>query len=309
MKKILRIGAHTSIAGGLPNALSRSEAIGANTLQIFAKSPRWRSIPPHTDEELQECLVQRKSTQQLWGLIHSNYLANLSKPFEDCKTDIASILDDFIIAQATGYEAVNIHIGKWKWFSTRDEAMKNMVKNVEYIISQNQKKNISVQFVFENTARQWSELGSTIEELSYFHQNYLKGLPVKFCIDTCHAFAGGIDITDFDKVIDQFATHIGIDQLYCFHLNDSKAPLWARLDRHASLWKWFIGRPALSQVIKRAYENSRPLFIETPDNDIRPQEISQVKKIISGDESRIPSFHQKHFKTMTLKKFEEKGLF
>lgn len=43
-----------------------------------------------------------------------------------------------------------------------------------------------VQFVFENTAGQGSEIGSNVEELVYFYTTYLKDLPVKFCIDTAH---------------------------------------------------------------------------------------------------------------------------
>jgi endonuclease IV len=43
-----------------------------------------------------------------------------------------------------------------------------------------------VQFVFENTAGQGSEIGSTLEEIGYFYRTYLSDMPVKFTIDTAH---------------------------------------------------------------------------------------------------------------------------
>lgn len=109
---MLRVGAHVSIAGGLHLAFERSQAIGANTLQIFAKSPRGRSIPKYTEEQYALAREYRKKHGQIGGLIHANYLANLSKPFEECQMDIKSILHDFEVAHHTGFEAVNVHVGK-----------------------------------------------------------------------------------------------------------------------------------------------------------------------------------------------------
>lgn len=111
-KNMLRVGAHVSVAGGLHLAFERSHAIGANTLQIFAKSPRGWAIPQYTEEQYALAREYREKYSQIGGLIHSNYMANLSKPFAECQIDIKSILHDFEVAHHTGFEAVNIHVGK-----------------------------------------------------------------------------------------------------------------------------------------------------------------------------------------------------
>jgi endonuclease IV len=112
----LLLGAHISIAWWIDKSFLRSNQIGWNTMQIFAKSPRWRKIPEINQEDIKNSLIERKKYAQLWWLIHSNYLANLSKPLQDCQTDIDSILHDLKIAQQTWFDWVNVHIWKWKWF-------------------------------------------------------------------------------------------------------------------------------------------------------------------------------------------------
>ena len=308
---MVRIGTHTSIAGGIELAFQRSAEIGGTTLQIFAKSPRGRSYPTYQQEQYQLGRAARKQYKQVWGIIHSNYLVNLAKPHDEAKAEIASVLHDFEVAHALGYEAVNVHIGKEKWRASKQEAMQLMIKNVGYILDVAHKKwRGDVTFLFENTAGQGSEIGSNFEELRMFTKDYLHDLPVKFCIDTAHCRWGGIDLAKWDDCVAQFDESIGLDRLYAIHLNDAKVPLWAHLDRHASLGQGFIGWPVLSKVVTWATKNDIPLFIETPEPDLRPNEIAAVKCIAAGDCDWIAKEHQKVFQQQSLKKFAaQAGLF
>ncbi len=301
---MIRVGAHTSIAWGIHLALERSHDIGGNTLQIFAKSPRGRSIPTYTEEDYKKVTEYREKYQQVGGLIHANYLANLSKPFDECQNDIRSILNDFEVWHHTWFEAVNIHVGKGKGFDDVKSAYTNMAKNVEYIISQNQKNGYSPLFLFEITAGQGSELGYLVDDLAVFYQWYLKDFPLAFCFDTAHAWGGGNDLRQWDKIADVRWEKIGVDKLYSFHLNDSKAILWSRLDRHAPLWRWAIGMPALAQIITWATKHNKPLFLETSEPDLWPQEIEAIKRIASGNTDWIKDFHDEHSGTHMLKKFQ-----
>jgi deoxyribonuclease IV len=146
-------------------------------------------------------------------------------------------MHDFEIAHRTGFDAVNVHIGKQKGYATRDEAFAQMKSNVEIILKHNTNQGYTPQFLFEITAGQGSELGTTIEEIGYFYQNYLRELPVKFCFDTAHARGAGNDLAHRDQLLSQWDTHIGLDNLYCFHLNDAKVARGSHLDRHAPLGK------------------------------------------------------------------------
>ena len=294
-----------SIAWWIHNAFGRSAAIGWNTLQIFTKSPRWRSIPVIDDEELSLCFREREIHGQVWGLVHSNYLANLSWTLDETKQALDSIKHDFMIAHHTWFEAVNVHVWKLKWRASLDEAMTNMVKNLELILKHNKDNNYTPLFLFENTAGQWSEIGSTLDELGYFYQNYLKDLPVKFCMDTAHCRWWGIDLRNWESVLAEFDEKIGLDNFYSVHLNDAKVPLWSNLDRHAPMGKWFIGWPVIRPIVERASNTWRKLYLETKNPDLWPEEIQKITRITAGDTDRINQEHQQEFRSDVLKKFED----
>lgn len=301
---MLRVGAHTSIAWWIHLAFERSAEIGGNTLQIFAKSPRGWSIPAYKEADYALAREYREKYKQVWGLIHANYLANLSKPFEECQNDIKSILHDFEVSHYTGFEAINVHVGKWKWFDNLNDAYNNMAKNVEYIVKQNAIHGYSPKFLFEITAWQGSELGYLVQDLAIFYKEYLKDLPIAFCFDTAHAWGGWNDLTHRNDLIDIWATSIGIDKLYSFHLNDSKALLGSHLDRHAPLGRGAIGMSAIATIVQWAVAHEKPIFLETSEPDLWPEEIELIKKIATNDLTWIDEFHKKHSNTHLLKKFQ-----
>lgn len=283
---------------------------------IFAKSPRGWKLPEYSEEQFVQWLENRKQYAQLNGMIHSNYIANLSKPAGDAQTERTSIIHDFICADRLWYESINVHVGKEKDRKDKDEAMSNMRDNVSLILQELKDKKLDhIQYLFENTAGQWSEIGSTIEELGYFTKNYLSDLPVKFTIDTAHLQWWGEQFGDRDLFLEKFDEHVGIDRLHSIHLNDSKAIPGSHLDRHASLGRGFVWFPRFVWAIQRAAKNDIPLYIETPEPERRPDEVAKVKMIAAGQIDRIEAFHAENFQTQFLKKFEamrgeeSKGLF
>lgn len=305
---MLRLWTHTSIAKGPELCFERSALVGWNSMQVFAKSPRWWKIPQYTDEQYEQWMKNRKEFGQIWWMVHSNYIANLSKAEDELWAEIDSIVQDFEFAHRLWFDSVNVHVWKLKWREDRDEAMRNMVINVEKILKRVRDNwRGDIQYVFENTAGQWSEIWSTFEELSYFYNTYLKDLPVKFTIDTAHCQWWGIDVGKWDEFVEQFDKSMWIEQLYAIHLNDSKAILWSHLDRHASLWRWFIWFPSLAKVIRRAADNDRAMYIETPEPERRSDEVALVRKVVEWDTWRIEKFHQENYKTQFLKKFEQEA--
>ena len=274
---------------------------------IFAKSPRGWKIPSYDDEQYVIWTQQREQHGQVWGMIHSNYLANLSKPADQLLLEIDSIVDDFMHAHRLWYKTINVHIWKMKDRASLDEAMSNMTRNVETILKRVRDAWYDdVQYLFENTAGQWSEIGSTFDELALF-ASYLKDLPVWFTIDTAHCQGWGIDIDKWDEFVDAFGTQIWIEKLVAIHLNDSKAILWSHLDRHASLWYGFIGWKRLAKVVKRAAENNRDCYIETPEPERRPEEVEKVRRIAAGDTDWIEQEHLDVYATQFLKKYTQQS--
>lgn len=294
------IGCHTSVAWGIQNARKESYWIGATTCQIFTKSPRSFSVPVFDSDYLVSLLPQKQTYSQQWGIVHSNYLANLSKPRDQIPADIAGIIYDIKVWATLGFECVNVHIGKGK-DTTIDLAMTNMAYNIEHILKETQW--YTIQFCFENTAWQGSELGSSLQEIALLYNGYVKDLGVKFVIDTAHCQWWGIDCNYREDIVEEFDRTIGIDQLFAFHLNDSKAILGSRLDRHAPLGKWCIWLPALSKVITWASNHNKMMILETPDFSLRSQELTMIQEIVSGTFD-IQWFHRTYFMSDILKKFE-----
>lgn len=283
MTKIDKIWFHTSIAWWYENGFRNSMAIWSDTLQIFTKSPKVWKLPAINDQELIQINATRSHYWQVWGIVHSSYLVNLAKSIEEAVSDIQNVIFDIRVWDMLGYEAINVHIGKSTWRYTAQEAMENMRSNVSKILEYRNDNKHKIKFLFENTAGQGSEIWSNIEELAILYKNYMSWLDVGFCLDTAHLQWWWVDIWWWDNFIEQRDKEIGINQIQCIHLNDSKVPLWSRLDRHANLGRWFIGMRKLSKVIKRAYKQDIPMIIETPDDTRYKDELNMVKQIIQNN--------------------------
>ncbi|MEF2175313.1 MAG: deoxyribonuclease IV [Candidatus Absconditabacteria bacterium] len=306
------LGAHMSIAGGIDKAFSRSKEIGCNAFQVFAKSPRGRNfVSDKLDNNYVNFALQEfEKYDQKRGVIHSIYLINLGKKFDDAQLDRKSVIDDFIVADKLGFAGVNIHLGKYGDF-TKQVAISNMVENVASILAET--VNLKPFFVFENTAGQGTEIGWNFAELGELYNELKKHIGaeivenrIRFCIDTCHAWASGYDINNWDEMMKEFESIIGRNKILFIHLNDAKSILGSKLDRHANLGRGFIGLNALKKVILRGNDNNVPLILETPNMDLWQEEITMIKGIVSGefDDKQINEFNIKYYKTEFLKKFE-----
>lgn len=308
----LKLWAHMSIAWGIQKSFERSAWIGWNALQVFTKSPRGWFFVSDSLSSVQIELSKNWWTNfnQDFGIIHSVYLVNLAKNPEDAAKDKLSVIDDFQIAHKLWFQAVNVHLGKY-WELTKQAAIHNMIVNVWEILEKT--KDMDVYFVFENTAGQGSEIGWNFEELWSFYNDLLEKLDselvkskIRFCFDTAHGWGAWYDIWNWESVVADYDKYIGIDKLYCFHLNDAKVPMWSKLDRHAPLWTGFIWLPALAKVIRWASENNKPLILETPEEEKWPEEIKMIRSIAdwSFTDNDIKEFHKKNYQTQSLKKFE-----
>lgn len=77
----------------------------------------------------------------------------------------------------------------------------------------------------------------------------------------------------------------------------------SHLDRHAPLGKGAIGLSSFVPLIQWAAKNNKPIFLETPEPERRAEEITMIRKIMKGDTDRIRDFHDNHYGSQLLKKF------
>ena len=261
-------GAHVSISKGFVNAMRFAvEKLKANALQIFLKSPRGGGKCKLTDVEAGE---YRKFTKQhqVFTVVHCSYLLNFAKDLSKATWPLDNLIDDLKNGERLGVAGVVLHIGKHLELS-REKGLSWVVKNIAKVLDIT--KDLKSAIILENTAGQGTELGMNFSELAKIYNGLKKNKRVKFCFDTCHAFAAGYDLrkpNSVKKVFTEFDKALGLKNLACIHFNDSTSDLGSRVDRHANLGKGKIGKVGLTVVAKLACKNSIPLIIETPEKGL-----------------------------------------
>ena len=277
MDGTLRIGIHTSIAGGHLNALESAHKLGCNALQIFSASPRmWAGGPARIAEVDATAFRARREALSLGPLvIHANYLINLAARQPMLRTrSIQAFHDELVRGIALGADFVVVHPGACGDCKP-DQAARLAVESVRQAA-----KNLpptSLRILLENTAGMGTALGARLEELGEMLYA-LQSVQVGACLDTAHLFAAGYDIKSeagLASTLDLIDSTIGLERVPVFHVNDSKIPLGGRVDRHEHIGKGKIGAEAFRRILThprlsaRAPEGllGRAFLAETPIDD------------------------------------------
>ncbi len=273
----LRIGIHTSIAGGYSNALDSAHKLGCNALQIFSASPRmWAGGPSRIPEVDATAFRARRQELGLGPLvIHANYLINLAAQQPMLRTrSIQAFHDELVRGIALGADFVVVHPGACGECKP-DQALRLAIESVKQA-----SKNLpatSLRILLENTAGMGTALGARLEELGEM-LNALQGLQVGACLDTAHLFAAGYDIkseTGLASTLELIDRVIGLERVPVFHVNDSKIPLGGHVDRHEHIGKGKIGAEAFRRFVTHPRLSAaapeglpgRAFLAETPIDD------------------------------------------
>ena len=141
-------------------------------------------------------------------------------------------------------------------------------------------KTEGVTAVIENTAGQGSNVGFAFEHIARIIEKVEDKSRVGVCIDTCHAFAAGYDISTemgFTRVFDEFDKIIGFKYLRGMHLNDAVKGAGSRVDRHSSLGEGMLGLVPFKMIMKENRFDDIPLIMETPNPDIWSRELELLR--------------------------------
>lgn len=265
-EKELLIGAHTSAAGGVHNALYEGRDIGATTIQLFTSNQRqWhsRSLSLEAVELWQKALDE---TGLKSIMSHDSYLINLGAPDPEVLVKSrAAFREEIIRALQLDLAFVNFHPGaalKEGVEPCLDRIIESL-KGVKDLLAGKKK----LRLLLEATAGQGSVVGAKFSELAYVIERVEHDIPIGVCIDTCHIFAAGYDIRTkkaLDETLDDFDRTVGIKHLYALHLNDSQKGLACRVDRHADLGEGMIGIDAFKAIMQDARLVNLPKYLETP---------------------------------------------
>lgn len=276
----LLIGAHTSIAGGVHNALLEGAAIGATTVQIFTSNQRqWKGKPiPEKELELWHETLQSTGLKKIMS--HDSYLINLGSPdVEGLHKSRKTFKEEIERCHKLKITYLNFHPGaalgvdEVECLNTISESL----LECEALLEKG-----STRVLLEATAGQGTSVGHRFEHLAYVIDKVHKKIPIGVCIDTCHIFAAGYDIrtkAGWEKVLKEFDEIVGLKHLYAFHLNDSMKPLGSRRDRHASLGKGEIGIECFKVLMNHPDLRELPKYLETPVTEIWKDEIQLLRDL------------------------------
>ena len=107
----------------------------------------------------------------------------------------------------------------------------------------------------------------------------MKIIDIMVCLDTCHINDAGYDLSDFDKVLEEFDKTIGLDRLGCIHINDSKNACFSHKDRHANIGYGTIGFDNLLKVVYNSKLKEVPMILETPYINKKPPYKYEIEMI------------------------------
>jgi deoxyribonuclease-4 len=257
------VGAHVSTAGGLANAIERGKERGCESIQIFNQSPRmWR--PTNFSEEDFAAFREAMDASPVEAvIIHAVYLINCAtKDKELRKKSLTSLTHALRIGDGIGAQGVVLHPG-----SQKTDPLKPSLKRASKLIAEALKETDSCPLLIEQTAGHKGLLARDFDQIAALIDGAGDDKRLGLCLDSCHMFAQGYDITDeahLAAVLDEADGAIGIDRLGAVHVNDAAVPLGAHLDRHANIGKGEMGKRGLSAFLSEPRFEGLPATLETP---------------------------------------------
>lgn len=280
-KQPLLIGAHTSAAGGVHNAILEGAKIGATTVQLFTSNQkRWESKPiSEAQVDLWKAALEETALRQIMS--HAAYLINLGSPnLETFHKSREAFAAEATRCVQLGISYLNFHPGahlNQSYQGCMDRIVDGILQ-VQPILEKG-----TTRLLLEATAGQGSCIGARFEELSEILERVKDKVPVGVCIDTCHIFVAGYDIRTpeaWDATLNEFDKKVGLQHLYAFHLNDSVKGLGTRVDRHANLGQGEIGLEAFKFLMQDPRTRHLPKYLETPDGpSVWVKEIQMLREL------------------------------
>lgn len=252
-------------------AAERAHEIGATAIQVFADNPtawRRRSEPP---KEL-PAFRQRLTELDIRPLaIHASYLVNLAGPDEEFfAKSVAVLAHELQVAPAFGARFVNVHVGSHRG-SGPEAGTKRVAEAIDLVLAEVDPGSDPARLVLENSAGGGAGIGTTVEELAaILDAAAARGVDTTrlgFCLDTAHAWGAGYRISDpaeTDVLLEGFDRLIGLERLVMVHLNDSKAKLGSKVDRHEHIAAGEIGAQGLAHILTHPRLAAATYYLETP---------------------------------------------
>ncbi len=261
------VGGHVPVAGGLATTgLGYARELGAETVQVFVANPRGWATPtgnPAQDERFrEECAAESISA---W--VHAPYLINFGSHTEaTVEKSVESLRHSLRRGREIGAKGVVVHTGSATGGRPREEALAQVRERMLPLLDELTHAD-DPYLLLESTAGQGFSLCSKAEDFGPYFDALDHHPRLGICLDTCHIFAAGHDLTapgGAVDTLDELVATVGEGRLRLIHANDSKDVVGAHKDRHANIGVGHIGEEAFRQLLRHPATDGVPLIIETP---------------------------------------------
>jgi deoxyribonuclease-4 len=259
-------GAHVSSAGGISTAIDRAEELGCDAVQIFTQSPRMWKPTEHSEEEVARFRARREEAGVRAVVCHALYLVNLAGADRDMhEKSVTAMQASLETARAIGADGVVFHVGSHLGKGLA-AGYRRALPALRRLLELTDER---LWLVLENSAGAGGTMGRSVDELATFVERLDRHPRLGICLDSCHWYVSGVDVTDPDALDEALAgldSAIGLDRLRCLHVNDADALLGSNRDRHASLGVGVMKDGIGTFVAHPAFE-TLPAILETHGPD------------------------------------------
>jgi deoxyribonuclease-4 len=230
------IGAHVDQADPVTEAKERD----ADVVQFFLGDPQSWKAP----------VVPLVDVSNLSFYVHAPYVVNVASSNNKIRIPSREILDNHAQAAAKlGARGLIVHGGHVAKGEDPQLGVDNWVKALE-------RMELPLPILLENTAGGDFAMARHLDAIARLWEAIGHHDNLGFCLDTCHAHAGGEALVD---VVERVRAITGrIDLVHC---NDSRDAFDSGADRHANLGQGQIDLDTLVAVVQAA---GCPVVVETP---------------------------------------------
>ena len=259
------LGSHVPTIGGVSTAIERGVGIGCTAIQIFVKNNmQWFAKPLPEAEVL--AFTHHPLRNRLGAVIaHAGYLINLGvEGNENHEKSLRSLSDEMLRCEQLGIASLVLHPGSHLGAGV-EAGIGCVIRNLDRLHAEHPK--LKVRITLETTAGQGACLGARFEEIAEILHRVADPARLAVCLDTAHVFAAGYDLSEpkgTEKVFAEFERVIGLRHLAALHINESKAALGSRVDRHDNLGQGKIGLEPFRWIMRSPALASTPKILETP---------------------------------------------
>ena len=280
----MRLGAHVSTAGGLSNAIGRAQEIGAETIQVFASSPRAWAFKSPSEEEVLAFREKAEAADVGPVFLHGSYLVNMGGTPDLVERSVDSLVNHMNVAGQIGAAGVIFHGGSHKGVGF-DAVLEQVAAGLRRVLTSSPS---DIWLIVENSAGMGAHIGASFQELGRLIAA-IDSPQVRVCLDTQHCMAAGYNLAAADRVdavVQEFDSEIGLSYLVAVHANDSKVEFGSGVDRHENIGEGSIGIDGFEVIMDHSAFREVPFILEVPGPDKKGPDKGNLDRL-KGIRSRL----------------------